>query len=76
MNGSREELIKYLKSRNIEVGIHFYPANKYSLFNSVSRGDLSVTEKVSQEILTLPLHTNMAMDDVDRVQTEVRNFYS
>lgn len=39
-------------------------------------GDLSVTEKVVKEVLTLPLHSNMKPEFVDRVIDGVASYFS
>jgi len=59
MNEKRDKLIKYLQERNIDVGIHFIPVHKHSYFKDVKTGDMSVTNRVVKEILTLPLHSEM-----------------
>jgi dTDP-4-amino-4,6-dideoxygalactose transaminase len=40
------------------------PAHRYSLYEACHRGDLSVTEAVSSEIVTLPLHSFMHEADI------------
>jgi dTDP-4-amino-4,6-dideoxygalactose transaminase len=63
-NGRREDLIRHLRDHGIATGIHFMPAHRYSLYESCDRGDLSVTEEVSSEIVTLPLHSFMHEADI------------
>jgi dTDP-4-amino-4,6-dideoxygalactose transaminase len=70
--GRREALIEHLKRRAIATGIHFLPAQDFSFLKNCRRGDLSVTERVTREILTLPLHTLMAPDLVERVAAAIR----
>ncbi len=55
----RERLIEHLRGRGIATGIHFLPAQDFTYFKTCRRGDLSVTERVTREIMTLPLHTHM-----------------
>jgi len=39
------------------------------------RGDLTITEKIADEILTLPLHSNMKRESIQRVIDGVTSFY-
>lgn len=75
LNGRRNDLIDHLGRRNVESGIHFISAHKLSYFRDARHGDLSVTEKVVDEVITLPLHSNMREDFVQRVIEGVTNFF-
>ena len=68
----REGLIEDLRRRGIATGIHFLPAQDFTYLKNCRRGDLSVTERVTREILTLPLHTHMAPGIVERVAGAIR----
>jgi dTDP-4-amino-4,6-dideoxygalactose transaminase len=76
LNGKREALIAHLDQRAIDVGIHFIPVHRHAYFESCRRGDMSVTERVVKEVLTLPLHSNMRQDHVQRVIDGITSFYS
>ena len=73
--GSREPLIAHLQERLIDTGIHFVPVHRHSYFMDAPHGDLSVTERVVREVLTLPLHSNMKPEFVDRVIDGVTSFF-
>ncbi len=72
--GRREPLIAHLAKAGIATGIHFVRAHEFSLLKDCRRGDLSVTDRVTQEILTLPLHTFMRTETVERVAHALRDF--
>ncbi len=65
--GRRLHLIDALKQAGIATGIHFLPTHKFTIAKSWPRGPMTVTERVCDEVLTLPLHSNMANETVDRV---------
>lgn len=75
LNGRRNDLIDHLGRRNVESGIHFISAHKLTYFRDARHGDLSVTEKVVGEVITLPLHSNMREDFVARVIEGVTSFF-
>ena len=76
LNGRREALIAHMQARSIDVGIHFLPVHEHTAFASCRRGDLSVTERVATEVLTLPLHSNMKPEFVERVMEGVSSFFA
>ena len=72
----REGLITHLQEKAIDTGIHFIPVHKHSYFADARCGDMSVTDKVVQEVLTLPLHSNMRPEFVTRVIDGVSGFFN
>lgn len=75
LDGRRDEMIEHMRRRNIETGIHFISAHRLSYFREAPRGDLSVTERVVGEVITLPLHSKMREDFVERVIEGVTSFF-
>jgi dTDP-4-amino-4,6-dideoxygalactose transaminase len=74
----RDELMRYLLEHEIEVRIN-YPTPIHLMrgygFLNYRAGRLPVTEKLSGEILSLPLYPGLAGEDVSRVVRTVRTFY-
>ena len=56
-----------------------YPAlqrmHRFSYFSNCKRNDLSITEKIEEEILTIPLHANMKIEYIERVIEGVSSFF-
>ena len=71
----REGLIAHLQDKLIDTGVHFIPVHEHSYFADAPRGDMTVTDTVVQEVLTLPLHSNMREDFVERVVDGVTSFF-
>jgi dTDP-4-amino-4,6-dideoxygalactose transaminase len=73
----RDELRQYLKEKGIETGIHYpiplhlSPAFKYLGYK---RGDFPVAEKISDEILSLPMFPGMTEDEIDYISTTIAKF--
>jgi dTDP-4-amino-4,6-dideoxygalactose transaminase len=72
----RDGLRAYLKERGIDTGIHWQPGHWFTLFKDCRRGDLSVSDRVGHEVLSLPLHSLMAEKTIDRVVEGVRGFFN
>jgi dTDP-4-amino-4,6-dideoxygalactose transaminase len=64
-NCNRERIIKFLKDRNIQTGIHYLPNHQLSFFeHSDINGELDVTNDRHQKLLTLPLHEDLNLEEV------------
>ncbi len=72
--GKRDRLREYLKNLNVDTGLHWQPGHKFKFFNKSRRGNLKVTEKISDQIVSLPLHTSMNKKDLDYVISAIRGF--
>jgi len=75
-DGRRQAFREHLVERGVETGIHWMPVHETALYRSCRRGDLSVTEAAADEIVSLPLHSGMPQDWVDRVCDAVVSFFS
>lgn len=71
---SRDAFRSYLSRHGVETGLHWQPGHWFSLFRAFRKGDLSVTDRVANEIVSLPLHSMMADETVDRICDVVAAF--
>jgi dTDP-4-amino-4,6-dideoxygalactose transaminase len=71
----RENLRAFLAERKIDTGIHWQPGHWFTLLKDCRRGDLSVTDRVGHEVVSLPLHSMMTRDTLDRVISAIRDFF-
>ncbi len=62
---TRTEFIKKMNKVGIEVGVHYLPVHKMTLFKSSL--ELPVTELVGSEIVSLPIHPNLKESDVNKI---------
>lgn len=69
---SRDKFMKEMTREGIETGIHYRPIHKMSYYNK--KISLPVTEKISREIVSIPVHPNLSEDDVSRVIRLVNKF--
>ena len=73
LNGKRDLLRDHLLANNIETGIHYYP-NHLLKYYGASKGKLPITEKIYNQLLTLPLHPDLTEDDQNYVINKVKEF--
>lgn len=70
----RSDLRAHLRGVGVDTGIHWQPGHRYSLFRDSRRGDLPVTDLVADEILSLPLHSEMSLEMLEYVVAGIRSF--
>jgi len=71
----REAFRKHLLNHGVETGIHWQPGHWFSLFKNFRKGDVSVTERVGREIVSLPLHSCMSVESLDRIVYSITSFF-
>ncbi len=74
----RDNLQKFLLEKKIFCKIYFTPIHLSKFYMEkigTKKGDLPVTEKISEQVLTLPLYPNMEKDEMDYVIESVNEFF-
>ena len=75
----RDELQKYLSENGISTGLHYpiplHLQNAYKNFNLLN-GNYPVTEKVSNEILSLPMFPELTEQQILYVAEKIKDFFS
>ena len=75
LNGTREDLIKFLRDQGVGAGIHYIPNHLQPFFKPFATS-LPVTEQIGEEILTLPLYYDMTDEEVSIVKKAVNDFFN
>ncbi|MCS6289705.1 MAG: DegT/DnrJ/EryC1/StrS family aminotransferase [Nitrospira sp.] len=70
--GKRDQLAKYLYSRDIYTTVRFHPLHMNPLYKTSYR--LPISEQLNEEILSLPLHPNLSDSDIDEVLLSLQKF--
>lgn len=71
----REKLVKYLSDNNIQTLIHYpVPPHKQRAYQQWNTLSLSVTEKIHQEVLSLPISQVMSLKEVNIVVQYINTF--
>ncbi|HBM80881.1 MAG: DegT/DnrJ/EryC1/StrS family aminotransferase [Clostridiales bacterium] len=74
----RDELASYLKSNEIGYSIYYpMPLHMQKCFSYLGyrEGDFPVAERVSKEIIALPIYPEITEDEVDFVCNAIKKFY-
>jgi len=74
----REELMEYLKREGIQTRIYYHlPLHLQPVYKELGykRGDLPETERLCEEILSLPFFPYLRKDEANYVVEKIRRFY-
>jgi dTDP-4-amino-4,6-dideoxygalactose transaminase len=72
----RAELQGFLKARGIQTGVHYpVPGHRQPAVEHLSPPALPLTERLVDEILTLPLSAGHTEAEIDEVARAVREFF-
>jgi dTDP-4-amino-4,6-dideoxygalactose transaminase len=63
----RDELVERLKEHNIGTSVHYIPTHTFSAYRKYCSQALQVTERISNEMISLPLYPTMSDEDVNDV---------
>jgi len=69
----RDELREYLLNNNIECGIHYKPNHLLTKYKSKYK--LEITEKIYEEIITLPCHYDLTNKEQLFIIEKIKKFY-
>ncbi len=69
---NRKKFRQKLLDNGIETGTHYKPIHQMSMYkNSIS---LPITERVGKQIVTIPLHANLKISQVDKIINLINKF--
>ena len=71
---NRKFFRKELLEKGIETGIHYRPIHQMSLYKKSVK--LPITEKIANQIVTIPIHPNLTEDNIDKIIVNVNKFAS
>ena len=72
----RDRLIKYLIERGIHAGLRYYPCHLQPFFGHIRSRKLPVTERVAEEMLSIPLFTDLTMKQLQWIVTSVNSYFN
>ena len=70
---NRESIKKKMLSKGIQVGFHYQPNHWLSFYQDAQQTPLPVTDALFPELLTLPLHPEIAKVDVEYIASVLIN---
>lgn len=74
-NEKRAEFREHLFLKCIDTGIHWQPGHTFSYFSSCLSGDLSVTNMIAREIVTIPMYPGLTDAQLVTVVDTIKSFF-
>ncbi len=74
---SRNNFFKYMKKSNIGVNVHYIPIYRFSYYKkhyNIDPVDYPVTEKVFNDIITLPLYPQLKTEQIEYICDKIRDY--
>lgn len=75
----RNELIKFLSDQGISTGIHYpIPCHLQKAYSSlnIQKGSMPVSEKIAEEILSLPMSEQLQEPEIEFICKKIKAFFS
>lgn len=78
LGGFRDGLMQHLASNGIMSKVHFSPVHKAHFYRNELKYDctLPVTDRVSAQVLTLPMYAAMSEEEIDLITERIADFFS
>lgn len=79
-DGRRDELQRYLEEKGVPARVYYpVPLHKqepYAKAGKFNEGALEVTNMLSEQVLSLPMHTELSTEQVEYITETVRDFFT
>ena len=78
-NGMRDELVHYLNENNVPCGIYYpIPLHSQNAYKRIDykESDFEVTNKISKEVFSLPMHSELDNEQQNHISDLVNQFVS
>lgn len=74
----RDELARFLGENGVMTKVYFSPVHQSHFYKNVLKYtcELPKTEKLSGEVLTLPMHPLLTIDELDFITSKIQTFFS
>jgi dTDP-4-amino-4,6-dideoxygalactose transaminase len=75
LSDHRDELQKYLLSLGVNTGIHYpVPPHLQPCYQNIANGDFKIAERLSKEVLSLPISPLLQAETVKDIADAINNF--
>ena len=65
---NRKDVIEKLKQKNVGFGIYYpKPMHMFNHLKSYGHSELKISEKLSNQVLSLPVHPNLTEEDLHTI---------
>jgi len=76
-NGKRDALKNFLDSKSIPAMVYYpLPLHKQAVFSEMKDLSLPVTEQLAEDVLSLPMHTELSENQLSYICTTIKEFFN
>ena len=68
---NREKIKQKMFDKGIQVGYHYQPNHWLSYYKGDNALSFPITEKIFPELMSLPLHPDLSIDDVKYISKQL-----
>ena len=75
----RDRLMAYLVSKGIMTKVNFSPVHLSRFYREKfghTPGELPATERISDQVLTIPMYPTLSQKEIDYISEQIKNFFS
>jgi len=74
---TRDRLMEHLVKNGITAKVYFYPVHLTAFYRQQghAEGELPVTERVSGQVLTLPMYPSLSREEMDFIIENIKTFF-
>lgn len=78
VDDKRDKLMEELKNKGIMTRVYFYPAHISRFYRKFGykEGDLKITEKVSDKVLSLPMYPELKEEEINYICEFIKEFFN
>jgi len=77
--GQRDNLMKHLNQNGVMAKVYFHPVHLSQFYRDkfgYKGGELPVTEKISEQVLTLPMYPSLTKEEINYIADRIATFFS
>ncbi len=76
-NGKRDALKNFLDSKGIPAMVYYpLPLHKQAVFSEMKDISLPITEQLAEDVLSLPMHTELSENQLSYICTTIKEFFN
>jgi dTDP-4-amino-4,6-dideoxygalactose transaminase len=74
LKGPRIQFQELLERQGVDTGIHWLPGHEFTGFRDCCKGDLTVTNQIADQIVSLPFFPELSDESIDRIRVAIHTY--
>jgi dTDP-4-amino-4,6-dideoxygalactose transaminase len=73
-NIERKSFMQFMKNKGVQTSIHYPPVHKFAHYKFLRNDNLSNTDKIGEQVVTLPLYPSISRDKIRYVIESIKEW--